>query len=115
MEWELNEKVFVDGLHAVGCNCRRSPEQRSILGEPEFTSYWREDSGECDELCGDYGEIVSVSDTSITVQAGAGAQTIQRQDVRRVRLMKNKHRLRNTLVVAGIGAGAGRYRSPVRS
>lgn len=53
------------------------------------------------------GGFVSVSDTSITVQAGAGAQTIQRQDVRRVRRMKNKHRLRNTLVAAGIGAGAG--------
>lgn len=53
------------------------------------------------------GSFVSVSDSSITIRADAGAQTIQKGDVRRVRLMKNRHRLRNTLIVAGIGAGAG--------
>jgi hypothetical protein len=53
------------------------------------------------------GTFVNVSGAAISVQEGAGSQTIQRQDVRSVKLMKNKHRLRNALIGAGIGAGAG--------
>jgi hypothetical protein len=53
------------------------------------------------------GEFVDVSDAAISLQAKAGPQTIQKQDVLRVTLMKNKHRLRNTLILAGVGAGAG--------
>ena len=37
----------------------------------------------------------------------AGPQTIQRQNVLSVKLMKAQHRLRNTLIGAGVGAGAG--------
>ena len=52
------------------------------------------------------GTFTSVSDTAITLRATAGEQSIQKQDVRSVRL-KNTHRLRNTLIVAGVGAGVG--------
>jgi len=55
----------------------------------------------------DSGTFVSVSDTAISLQEKAGAQTIQRKDVRSVKLMKHAHRLRNTLIGAGVGAGAG--------
>jgi len=53
------------------------------------------------------GTFVSVSDTAISYQETAGEQTIQKQDVRSVKLMANNHRLRNTLIGAGVGAGAG--------
>jgi hypothetical protein len=53
------------------------------------------------------GTFLNVSDGTISVEAKTGPQTIQRQDVRSVKLMKNKHRLRNTLIVAGVGAGVG--------
>ncbi len=53
------------------------------------------------------GTFLNVSDPGITLQEKAGEKTIERPDVRIVRLMKNKHRLRNTLLGAGIGAGAG--------
>jgi hypothetical protein len=53
------------------------------------------------------GTFLSVSDKEISLQGKSGAQNIQRQDVRSVRLMENKHRLRNTLIGATVGAGAG--------
>ena len=53
------------------------------------------------------GTFVSVSDTAISYRVAAGEQSIQKPEVRSVKLMQNKHRLRNTLIGAGIGAGAG--------
>jgi hypothetical protein len=53
------------------------------------------------------GTFVSVSDTAVSYQEAAGEQTIQKQDVRSVKLMENKHRLRNTLIGGAVGAGAG--------
>jgi hypothetical protein len=53
------------------------------------------------------GAFVRFSETAISYQETAGEQTIPKQDVRRVKLMENKHRLRNTLIGAGVGAGAG--------
>jgi hypothetical protein len=55
----------------------------------------------------DSGTFLSASATAISLQGAAGEQTIQKQDVRSVKLMENKHRLRNTLVGGAIGAGAG--------
>lgn len=55
----------------------------------------------------DSGTFLSVSDMAITLQIGASAQTIQRQEVRSVKLMEHAHRLRNTLIGAAAGAGAG--------
>jgi hypothetical protein len=52
------------------------------------------------------GTFVNVSDAAISLQEEAGSQTIQRQDVRSVKLMKAQHRLRNPLIGAGVGAGA---------
>lgn len=52
------------------------------------------------------GAFVTYSDTAISYQ-DAGEQTIPKQDVRSVKLMQNKHRLRNTLIGAGVGFGAG--------
>jgi hypothetical protein len=53
------------------------------------------------------GTFSSVTDSSITLQEKSGQQTIQKRDVKIVRLMKNKHRLRNTFIGAGVGAGLG--------
>ena len=53
------------------------------------------------------GSFVNVSDTAISYQEAAGEQTIQKQDVRSVKLMENRHRLRNTLIWGAVGAGAG--------
>jgi hypothetical protein len=53
------------------------------------------------------GIFVNFSETAISYQDAAGQQTIPRHDVRRVKLMENKHRLRNTLIGAGVGAGVG--------
>lgn len=53
------------------------------------------------------GSFVSFSETAIVYQDTAGGQTIPRQDVRRVKLMENKHRLRNALIGGAVGAGAG--------
>ena len=51
------------------------------------------------------GSFVNVSDTAISYQNIAGERTIQNQNVRSVKLMENRHRLRNTLILAGVGAG----------
>jgi len=54
-----------------------------------------------------FGTFVNVTDTVISYQDGAGERTIPKEDVRSVKLMKNKHRLRNTLIGGAVGAGAG--------
>src|SRR5580658_3392139 len=53
------------------------------------------------------GRFLNASDTAIILQERSGEQTIQKQDVRAVKLMKNTHRLRNTLIGAAAGAGVG--------
>jgi hypothetical protein len=53
------------------------------------------------------GLFSNVSGAAISLLEKAGQQTIQRQDVRSVKLMKHQHRLRNTLIGAAVGAGAG--------
>ena len=53
------------------------------------------------------GAFVNVSDTAIVLTQADGDRTLQRENVRSVKLMKNSHRGRNTLIGAGIGAGAG--------
>jgi hypothetical protein len=53
------------------------------------------------------GTFVSFSETAITYQETAGEQTVRKQDVRHVRLMENKHHLRNALIGGAVGAGVG--------
>jgi uncharacterized protein YcfJ len=53
------------------------------------------------------GAFVNVSDSAIALKDATGEQSVPRQDVRSVKLAKGNHRLRNTLIGAGIGAGAG--------
>jgi hypothetical protein len=53
------------------------------------------------------GTLVNFSATAISLDAASGHQTIQKQDVRSIKLMKSTHRLRNTFLFAGVGAGAG--------
>jgi 'Cold-shock' DNA-binding domain len=53
------------------------------------------------------GLFASVSDTAISYRETTGEQSIQKQNVLSVKLMENKHRLRNTLIVAAAGAGVG--------
>ncbi len=53
------------------------------------------------------GSFLSFSDADISVQAEAGPQTIQIQNISSIKRIRNNHRLRNTLLVAGAGAGVG--------
>jgi hypothetical protein len=53
------------------------------------------------------GTFVNVSDSQISYQEAGGPQTMQKQDVKSVKLMINKHRLRNTLLAGAAGAGIG--------
>ena len=53
------------------------------------------------------GEFMSVSDAALSLQANGSAQVIARDTVKSVTLMKNKHRLRNSLLLAATGAGIG--------
>ena len=53
------------------------------------------------------GTFLNVSEEAVSVQDQTGSQALQRQDIVRVRLMKNKHRLRNAFIGAGVGAGVG--------
>jgi hypothetical protein len=53
------------------------------------------------------GTFISVSDTAIVYGKNTNEESIQRQDVQTIKLMENKHRLRNTLIVAAAGAGVG--------
>jgi hypothetical protein len=53
------------------------------------------------------GTFMSFSSTAISLQESTGAQVVQRQDVRSIKLMEHSHRLRNTLIAAGVGAGVG--------
>jgi hypothetical protein len=53
------------------------------------------------------GAFINFTDATISLQAESGPQTIQRPDVRSVKRMRNRHRLRNTLILAGVGAGVG--------
>jgi hypothetical protein len=53
------------------------------------------------------GRFLRVSDTALSYTGTAGEQSIAKQDVLSVKVMKNRHRLRNTLIVAGVGAGVG--------
>jgi hypothetical protein len=53
------------------------------------------------------GAFISVSDSAISLKGSAGEQSVPMQDVRSVKIAKGNHRLRNTLIGAGVGAGAG--------
>jgi len=53
------------------------------------------------------GTFTSVSDQAISYKETSGEKSIQKQDVRSVKLTANNHRLRNTAIGAGVGAGAG--------
>jgi hypothetical protein len=53
------------------------------------------------------GVLESVSDTAIALRDANGEESIPRQDVRSVKLLRSDRRLRNTLIGLGIGAGAG--------
>jgi hypothetical protein len=53
------------------------------------------------------GIFVSFSEAAIVYQDNAGGQTIPRLEVLRVKLMENRHRLRNILIGGAVGAGVG--------
>jgi hypothetical protein len=53
------------------------------------------------------GAFVSASDSGIVFNGAAGHESVQRENVRSVKLIENRHRLRNTLIGLGLGAGAG--------
>ncbi|MGC2298890.1 MAG: hypothetical protein WA476_08815 [Acidobacteriaceae bacterium] len=53
------------------------------------------------------GTFVSASDTAIVLTESSNNRTLQKQDVRSVKLLQSSHRGRHALIGAGIGAGAG--------
>jgi len=53
------------------------------------------------------GKIEGVTDETIVVNSGKGQETFKQQDVLRVSLKKNGHRMRNALIGLGVGAGVG--------
>jgi hypothetical protein len=53
------------------------------------------------------GNFESVSDSAISIRVATGEASVPRQDVRSVKLMENRHRMRNLLIGTGIGAGSG--------
>jgi hypothetical protein len=53
------------------------------------------------------GELQGSSDEEILVRLTSGETTFARQNIRRVSVKGESHRLRNTLIGAGIGAGFG--------
>jgi hypothetical protein len=53
------------------------------------------------------GTFESFSDAAISLQTQSGEQTIQRKDIRSLKLMENNHRLRHALIGGAVGAGVG--------
>ncbi len=53
------------------------------------------------------GAFQNVTDDALSIQNKAGAETINKRDIRGVKLTKGSRRLRNTLIGTGVGAGAG--------
>jgi hypothetical protein len=52
------------------------------------------------------GIFVSASDTAISYRETAGEHSLEKQDIRSVKV-ENNHHLRNTLILTGVGAGVG--------
>ena len=53
------------------------------------------------------GQFSAVTTDSLVVIAGGASQTIARTDVKRVSTKKKGHRVRNTLIGAGVGTAVG--------
>jgi hypothetical protein len=53
------------------------------------------------------GTFMSISETAISFRVASGEQSIQKQDIRTVKLMANRRRARNTLVGGAVGGGIG--------
>jgi len=53
------------------------------------------------------GTFESASDSAIIIRDASGEASLQKQDVRSVELLGSNHRMRHTLIGAGVGAGAG--------
>jgi hypothetical protein len=53
------------------------------------------------------GTVTAVTDEAIVLHLPFGDQSVPKQDVHTVKLLENNHRLRNTVIGAVIGAGAG--------
>ena len=53
------------------------------------------------------GTLLNVSDSAISLRVASGEQSLQKQDVRSVKLLNHSHRGRNALIGAAIGGGAG--------
>ncbi len=53
------------------------------------------------------GTFMSISETAISLRVASGEQSVEKVDVRTVKLMANKRRARNTLVGGAVGGGIG--------
>jgi hypothetical protein len=104
--WRGVSLLFVSLCHlAMACSSLAQTGKSSWANLSALQPGWRIQVVETNSK--DLGLFVSSTEDAVTLQEKNGEKTIQRRDVRIVRLMKNKHRLRNTLVGAGVGAGVG--------
>jgi hypothetical protein len=53
------------------------------------------------------GTFINASDASLAFTHTSGQENLQKTNIRTVKLMQNKHRLRNTLILGAAGAGIG--------
>jgi hypothetical protein len=53
------------------------------------------------------GKVDRITDETLTMTSGKGSEMFSQQDVTRVSVGKNGHRVRNALIGLGIGTGAG--------
>ena len=53
------------------------------------------------------GTLLNVSDSAISLRVASGEQSLQKQDVRTVKMLTHSHRGRNAFIGAAIGGGAG--------
>jgi hypothetical protein len=74
---------------------------------PRCLAGWAAHSDRRHELAEHSGTFLNISETAIAYRDTAGEHTIQKQDVRSVKLLKNGYRLRNSLIGAAAGAGTG--------
>jgi hypothetical protein len=88
-------------LVALGQNSRTSWESLNEIHAGEKIRIILTNSKKVD------GTFVNVTDAAISLQGSGSEQVFQRLEVRGVKLMENRHRLRHAAIGAAIGAGVG--------
>jgi len=102
----MRKSLFVICLCGVSCAVHA---QRNLLNWENLAALHAGDKIQVRETGSKKvtGTFAGFSDGAITLQSERTSQSIQKQDVVSIRLMKNRHRLLNSMVLGGVGAGAG--------